>query len=55
MLTSRRHKELYISLLCDIGLRVMVMVTYISLSSDFTLNIEYYLLEKCHTWDISFM
>ena len=30
-------------------------MTYISLFSDFALYLEYYLLDKCHTWDISSM
>ena len=30
-----------------------VGVTYISWFSDFALYLEYYLLDKCHTWDIS--
>ena len=28
-------------------------MTYISWFSDFALYLEYYLLDKCHTWDIS--
>ena len=28
-------------------------MTYISCFSDFALYLEYYLLDKCHTWDIS--
>ena len=31
----------------------LVIVTYISWFSDFALYLEYYLLDKCHTWDIS--
>ena len=27
-------------------------MTYISWFSDFALYLEYYLLDKCHTWDI---
>ena len=34
---------------------ISVCVTYISWFSDFALYLEYYLLDKCHTWDISFM
>ena len=30
-------------------------MTYISWFSDFALYLEYYLLDKCHTWDISSM
>ena len=30
-------------------------VTYISWFSDFALYLEYYLLDKCHTWDITSM
>ena len=30
-------------------------VTYISWFSDFALYFEYYLLDKCHTWDITSM
>ena len=32
---------------------ISVGVTYISWFSDFALYLEYYLLDKCHTWDIS--
>ena len=32
---------------------IEVIVTYISWFSDFALYLEYYLLDKCHTWDIS--
>ena len=28
-------------------------MTYISWFSDFALYLEYYLLDKCHTWDIT--
>ena len=28
-------------------------MTYISWFNDFALYLEYYLLDKCHTWDIS--
>ena len=34
---------------------ISVGVTYISWFSDFALYLEYYLLDKCHTWDISSM
>ena len=34
---------------------ISVDVTYISWFSDFALYLEYYLLDKCHTWDISSM
>ena len=32
---------------------ISVGVTYISWFSDFAIYLEYYLLDKCHTWDIS--
>ena len=34
---------------------ISVGVTYISWFSDFALYLEYYLLDKCHTWDIKSM
>ena len=34
---------------------ISVGLTYISWFSDFALYLEYYLLDKCHTWDISSM
>ena len=34
---------------------ISVGVTYISWFSDFALYLEYYLLDKCHTWDITSM
>ena len=48
---------LYISLLSDIGSSVKSEGhgDLISWSCDFTLCLDDYLLEKCHTWDISFM
>ena len=33
----------------------LVIVTYISWFSDFALYLEYYLLDKCHIWDITSM
>ena len=34
---------------------ISVGVTYISWFSDFALYLEYHLLDKCHTWDITSM
>ena len=34
---------------------ISVGVTYISWFSDFALYLEYFLLDKCHTWDITSM
>ena len=39
----------------DVKIYISVGVTYISWFSDFALYLEYYLLDKCHTWDITSM
>ena len=38
-----------------ISQHIKISVTYISWFSDYALYIEYYLMEKCHTWIISSM
>ena len=34
---------------------ISVGVTYISWFSEFAVYLEYYLFDKCHTWDITSM
>ena len=43
---------------CDMIIDVKIIsvgVTYISWFSDFAVYLEYYLLDKCNTWDITSM